>query len=137
MKELTDYNHVWLYAKHHYVRSDNILRDLAVILAKRCGLEVEYFERNPSDILQQLLPLGLIAVNLSGNPEYTFGQLFLNSLPENNWRVGGYGAESHLVRITRAILSALSITQVRTNTGEWILNIGEADPSILPLGSFS
>ena len=74
-----------------------------------------------------------------------FGELLKLAAPENNWQVGGkythdiFGhrkpgvcSESYHVRMIRAILSLLSHTQV-IKGGVTLMELGEADPDILPL----
>jgi hypothetical protein len=143
--EPIDYNHVYLYAKHHYKRGD-LVKDLSVILGERAGIEPEYFERNPQDIVSCLLPLAFDAIKRSGNPVMRFEQFVMDIAPQNNFRVGGklthgiFGdkpllgvePESHEVRVIRSILSTLSFVTV-IEKGVKILELGEADPGILPL----
>jgi hypothetical protein len=143
--QYVDYRHVWLYAKGHYKRSKSVAKDLGIIMGKRAGIDPEYFDRHPAEILNQLLPLVWDALKRRGNPENAFAEFVKMSSPEENWKIGGkhthniWGhringkrSESHDVRMIRAALSALKFVTVFQGD-KCLLPIGKADPSILPL----
>ena len=146
MKTETDYRHIWLYAKHHYKRSDNIAKDISIILGKRAGVDPEYFDRHPNEIVDQLTDLAWDALHRSGNPPMRFAEFLNNCSPEGNWKVGGrvthdfWGhpkagiePENHHLRVLRAILSLLGLTRVYGEGGKTLIKLGCADPAILPL----
>ena len=142
-----DYNHIYLYAKSHYRQSDNVVRDVAIILAERSAMDVEYYERDPlSNIVQHLLPLAYDAITRTANPPYFFQEFIANISPEGNWKCGGplthniFGKpivgrvpEDYATRVLRAILSILSGVRVIGENGETLIELGEADRTILPL----
>jgi len=146
MKTETDYRHIWLYAKHHYVRSKDIAKDLGIILGHRSGIDPEYFDRHPTEIVDQLTDLAWDALHRSGNPPMRFADFLKNCSPEGNWKVDGRSThdiwgepkagiepENHHLCVLRAILSLLALTAVYSDAGEALIEIGCADPAILPL----
>jgi len=125
-----DYNHLILYAKGHYERN-NVLGDVKVILAERCGLQsashvsdedmwmmvhhalLEYAGQYIHHYLRELFkPL---------HGEEDFGPLvwFTRNCP--------------LERAVRLALIHLMRIKVLDDEGNQILKLGSPDPAILPL----
>lgn len=123
-----DYNHLILYAKHWYKRSD-LMTDLKIILGERCAIEPEHMTENTVwelcvDALSKYLPasrfsrfvLGLFTSRWDeGSPFMTF----TNNCP--------------LERAIKNILGELAALKVRNSDKEILLDLGEPDSSILPL----
>ena len=80
-------SHFYLYAKHWYKRSEDIMQDLKVLVANYCGLYPEHI--GYSDISHRLLSLiqNEFPHYSSG---YVFYQLMEDILPENTWKFGYY-----------------------------------------------
>lgn len=101
--------HIYLYAKGHYAKTD-VVKDLRIILGKRCAISPEYISN--SDIL---LTLSQILYPLIQN-EYHFADIVRELVNCKSF-------ESSV----RAILSKIALCRT---VG---LDIGSADPNILPL----
>jgi hypothetical protein len=118
---MNSHTHYYLYAKGHYEKND-LWDDLKAIQAAWCGIEAEYIDE--SDISNVLLPLVFKHIKEGGNPEFMFID-FINRLDEHN----ACGAPDRPFP-ERLIQDCLSVLRYVTAEG---LNLGEADPNILPL----
>ena len=132
MNKPVDYNHVYLYAKHHYKRANRI-EDLRVILSKRSWVDVKFISAN--DVINCLLGITWIEINRSGNPAMQFGEFVKHILPENRWQVNNNKEELEDLdlAIVSACLSILSLSIVKDDEGNTLIELGEPDSSILPL----
>ena len=103
--------HFILYAKHHYEETETI-SDLKTIMGERCGMEAKYIRIG--DINHLLLRTVYPLIATRGNPELAFME-FAAHVEEDS--------------ITNACLAFLKLTEVR----HFDFDLGEADPTILPL----
>jgi hypothetical protein len=125
-EKLADYNHVLLYAKLHYKRSDNIKRDLSIILQHRSCLtepDESWVWGCMIDCLFKYVPAHTIE-----------RELFSNMFREEY----GYGRPSEVTSMNNVLgimLNLMSRLSVKDGDGNWLpgLNLGEPDPNILPL----
>ena len=87
--------HIYLYAKGHYKKSTNIIKDLRLIMTERCGeyleIDEEPYKRlvDINDMLSVLLSVTYKNITVeNGNPEYFFKEFITNISPEYSWKVG-------------------------------------------------
>ena len=132
MNKPIDYNHVYLYAKHHYKRTDTIT-DLKIILSKRSLIDIEFI--SGEDIIGCLTEITWKEINRCGNPTYEFNDFVMRILPQNRWKVNNRDKELEdlNVAIINSCLSVLSQSLVKDDNGNVLLELGEPDSSILPL----
>ena len=131
MNKPIDYNHVYLYAKEHYKHND-LLKDLSIILAERSWMPRDHYY-GAAHIANTLTDLVFEEINRSGNPKHFFAEFINNIAPENVWKVGGQECNDHHVKVILACLSILSLSQVKDDEGNTLIELGEPDSSILPL----
>lgn len=132
-EEVVDYNHVILYAKGWYKKTD-LIQDLKVILAARCGVE-NIGEINVRDILYTL---SLIFYTYCLKNECSFTE-FTKSLFEwvNVPNVGMqmYSDTTTIRHAIECLLGKISIIQCKDMKKEGqeitLLNLGKPDYSIL------
>lgn len=132
--EVHDSAHIILYAKGHYKRTD-LIEDLKILLGKRNAIYPEHISMG--DIVFCLADLayelGLV------NTESRFLRFLEDASPQGCKFVGYPETEpyDYAKAIIRVCLSRLKLTDVRKllPNGEYetILELGEADASILPL----
>jgi hypothetical protein len=126
--------HVYLYAKHHYERT-NVIDDLKIIYGKRNGIDAEHMQVR--DIISCLV--GLTVPHMSVN-KHSFIEFLSDLDPVFCWRVGGnaprlnneyiHTHDSYCETIIMKCLSILSLTRVDEIEGGLD---EEADPSLLPI----
>ncbi len=124
--KIIEYNHVFLYAKHHYKKSDNVLKDLQTILSHVYDLESE--DVCKEEVYRVLITLGM---------EQSRKDLFVNNLLESfglrfSWLDCLKEDEKNENNILRKLLHPL-FTSKHIVDGKMINNFGEADSNILPL----
>lgn len=106
--------HLYLYAKGHYQCGD-VMADLRIIIGKRAHMDSRLISNN--DIWSVLLPLVHKAIVESGNPENAFCEFVRRTMSDGIVReVVAYNC-----------LSVLRLQKVAH------LDLGEADPNVLPL----
>lgn len=118
--------HFYLYAKWHY-NEGNLIEDLKQILSRRSAVPIQYIQVR--DIAQVLLGLAWKHISTGGNPEYQFIE-FISRLNQTDlWGnpVPVEKQEDFYAVLLRNCLSVLRNTKVAG------LDLGEADPTILPL----
>jgi hypothetical protein len=129
-------SHVYLYAKNHYKRSDNIIDDLKRIYADRNLGSVEQAEHiSISNIISCLLNLAFKHMKIN---EYLFSQ-FINDISPDKWHYWKYVCAS-LAYATKidydfnlaVIGKCLSIIML-TDLKDIPEGLDEPDPKILPL----
>ncbi len=117
--------HFYLYAKGHYQESD-IVEDLKIILARRSAIPLECCQ--PRDVARTLLELSWKHITESGNPEYNFTEFISRLNPVDIFGQERWSGGSEFWKVLLAdCLSVLRFTKV---VG---LDLGEADPEVLPL----
>lgn len=119
--------HFYLYAKGHYQEID-LIEDLKKIFAKRSMVPLECCQ--PRDVARALLELSWKHIAESGNPEYHFIEFIsrLNPVDIFGKECWSGGAAFWKV-LLEDCLSVLRLTKVAG------LDLGEADPEVLPLKS--
>jgi len=128
--ELNFDRHYYLYAKHHYKTSD-FITDLKIITGKRCGISPDDIGMN--DVLSILL--SLIYPYVMKFSEYSFKLFICDINPAKFWMwdIGknktSYTGEECMLALAHKCCSILALTEVVKIPFE----LGEADPSILPL----
>jgi len=128
-------NHIYLYAKNHYERTD-LLEDLKVIIGHTYLLDPVFVTK--TDVARILLQL---THEYIVQDERSFFDFIKRINPSNlDWYHKMQGVEppeyDFELSLIQTCLSTLSLLQVRRtkDDGTWeeIINIGEADPEILP-----
>jgi len=119
--------HFYLYAKGHYQKTD-LIEDLKKVFAKRSAVPLECCQ--PRDVAIALLELAWKHIAESGNPEYQFIEFISRLSPvdifgQERWS-GGDGFWKVLLNDCLPVLR---------NTKVAGLDLGEADPKVLPLRS--
>jgi len=112
------HTHFYLYAKGHYERTD-VTNDTRRILAEYAAIEFKYTKL--ADVLEVLLPVAWKHIEEKG---YHHFNEFVKMLSPHYY---GRRSEEYQVRCVSACLSVLANTKVKG------LNLGAADPKILPL----
>jgi hypothetical protein len=126
--------HIYLYAKHHYVRN-NIIEDLKIIYGKRNGIDPEHMQVR--DIISCILNLTIKHIKIERN---SFLEFLSDIDPAFCWRIGAetqrinnqhiHTHDSYCEAIIRKCLSILSLTRVDEIEGGLS---EEADASLLPV----
>jgi hypothetical protein len=127
---MKDRRHFYLYAKHWYRRSDDLMADLHKIHAS-----VMLYGPVHDDCLVEYL-VNLVAKYIIKS-EYRFTNFVNDIHPLNSWKIGSppeHGPfspskELHNVRVARKCLSVMRTLSV----DEIGFELGEPDPSVLPL----
>ena len=120
--------HFYLYAKGHYERSDDMIADLKKIAHAYCGNEVG------EDGL--LILVGSEAYEHIN--DHNFVEMLRDASP-NSLRSSMYKLteEPYAVRIMHQLLKILHFVSVQEKDAygelQWIVNLGEADPEVLPI----
>lgn len=117
--------HFYLYAKGHYQESD-VIEDLKKILSNRSAIPLQYVQ--PRDVARTLLEIAWKHIAESGNPEYHFIEFISRLNPINIFGKECWsGGEGFWKVLLEDCLSVLRMTKVAG------LDLGEADPTVLPL----
>jgi hypothetical protein len=121
-------SNVYLYAKYHYQRSNDIMQDLRKIYAIRNGINVEHMQNR--DIILCLLHLTFKHMN----NEHKFLSFISDINPNNTWKVGYRydGKYDFYYAVASKCLSILSTTLVSDIEN----GLDEPDPNVLPLNKF-
>jgi len=125
--ELDSSRHFYLYAKGHYQKNDT-LEDLKILLGEYCMAYPEHISTD--DVLDHLLRLA----HKQFKNEYSFLKFMSDLLPKNHWKFINNDEKDiplELLMIKKC-LSVLRYAQVKDDDIN-ILNLGKADPKILPL----
>lgn len=120
---MQQFRHFYLYAKNHYKRTDTI-SDLKHILAHECALDERYVDIR--DIFELLLRL--VSHHIQG--EFQFADLVMRLM--GNLRIPILCPQNDTERLNY-LLSFLANTKVVKENGEIIMELGKADPKVLPL----
>lgn len=124
-------SHFWLYAKHHYKKSDDTLADLKKLVSHRCGIDEKYL--GFTDVLSVLIDIAYPFIMKNSQQFKTF----LDNLcrfSSTNYPFWSYDS----VKITPnamldSIVSMMSIVQVKdVEKGIVFIELDEPDYSILP-----
>jgi hypothetical protein len=136
--KVCDFNHLIFYAKNHYENGD-IVEDVRRIMAIRCGLEIEHMRdrdiwRCAVHALEEHCPdaIGRVMAEMF-EPlvgEIVGGFVFPGS-PEDTRRLCPLGRALYLVT------AELMKLKVKDKDGNIILELGEVDEAILPLGEMA
>ena len=127
--KICDYNHLILYAKKHYKRGD-VIQDVRVILAERCGLEVEQVS---DDDVWQMAHYALLKYSYKYIDQF-LRELFKPMPDENDYGpLVWFSDTCPLVRAVRLVLIYLARVKVLDKDHNKILELGNPDPAILPL----
>ena len=125
--EICDFNHLILYAKGWYKRTD-FLKDVRKILAHRCGTEKKYMSN------QDIWAL-LVHASEKYLSEYerieVMSRMFSGSHVDDNAKVCNFlkwQGQTSWIRPAKMIVGKLSCLEVKN-----VLNLGRPDPKILPL----
>ena len=124
-KILNTYQHVYLYAKNWYKRT-NTLEDLKRILSIRSNIGAD--EISNEDVVRQLLHITYPHIVKSGNPPHFFEELFIDMLPENEWKIGFKEDDDMYTKICKSCLNFLNFVKV----SEIEDLLGPPDYTILP-----
>lgn len=129
--EIADFNHLILYSKNWYQRG-NVIEDVKKILGERCAID---------SVSDENMWIMLVEALLTYMPDYTrsramqefLSKLFHPRADESGKALTWFEPNCPLERAVKMILTELSGIQVLDEQGKRILNLGEADPKILPL----
>ena len=124
-KILNTYQHVYLYAKNWYKRT-NTLEDLKRILSIRSNIGAD--EISNEDVVRQLLHITYPHIVKSGNPPHFFEELFIDMLPENEWKRYMCQNDDIYTKICKSCLNFLNFVKV----SEIEDLLGPPDYTILP-----
>jgi hypothetical protein len=124
-----DYNHLWLYARGHYVRND-LIEDLQKIFMARSGTELKF---NPitivSIILEQVLPhlntrvvIEVVEVALG----FKVRKLYRGFTEEQIQKI-------YTIEVIEFLLGQMSAIAIYTDDREPLVNEGRPDSNILEL----
>lgn len=118
-----DFNHLLLYAKSWYKRSDDVVEDIRKIMAHRAGMETKFVSDGT------LWGLMIHAFLKYVEPRD------IERLMEDLFKGPGCGFDPvcPLSRAVESMLGKLSIVLVKKDDGTVLLNLGEPDPAVLPL----
>lgn len=121
-----DYNHLLLYAKHHYMRGDSLMMDLDKILSERCALT----SCTPEDIWSMLC----MALYMYCKPEAihrdVLDKLFFC------WNQKGDCTFDFAAQKILTCLSNVQVCEIDDASVKYLLNLGKADSKILPLSDW-
>jgi len=126
-KDTCDFNHLILYAKGWY-QWTNRVDDVRKILAHRCLIYPEHF--SDSDVWQ--CSVHALETHCPGKTANILADIFKPMPGESN----PFTWFSELCPLPRAlyyILCELSHLTVKDKDGNWILNLGDPDPAVLPV----
>ena len=132
IQEPCDYNHLILYAKGWYKRTD-LLEDLKRIVAERCALDFKHVSTND---VWQVVSGAFLEHARKHDIESFLGKLFEKGIYDD--KLGEplqFGSDDNCP-IRRALglaLSVLNRLRVLDEEGNAILVLGEPDPKVLPL----
>jgi hypothetical protein len=122
--------HIYLYAKGHYKRSENILDDLRVIVGERAGV--------PSDCVS-LPGIFIFLENIASkiyDREYGKGTGRAISRYNDTIMLTSV-SDSNMTQITETLINALLsvIAQSKMVCAEWKIDLGEPSSGILPVNN--
>ncbi len=119
--ELFDRRHIMLYAKGHYLRSEDLMADMKLLVAERSAMSPENVRDR--DIFRTVCDLAIPLLLASGNPKHQIEKLLGNVLKE---------ADIDATLSVSSIISALLSFLAGVKTREVIIDLGKPDYSILP-----
>ena len=117
--------HIWLYAKGHYKITDTV-EDLKKLMGERSNIDPEYI--TSGDIISVLLS---VVYPLISSEEKT-KDFIIGLHPENYFKASNSGDYTFQDAFFKKCLSVIRYVTVRKD-GEWIIDLGEPDPELLPL----
>jgi hypothetical protein len=118
--ELERWNHVILYSKGWYKRTDTI-EDLKTLISKLCGIDREY--ESLKDIAYVVTEV-FIRVHTKDQIERFFNDVIFSNVYFNESFSREY--------IIKRMIGWIGCMQVMEKDGEHIINIGEPDYTLLP-----
>ena len=121
--EVCDFNHLLLYAKSWYVRSDNEFEDVRKIMAHRAGMEPKFIS---DGTLWGLMIHAFLMYAEPRDIERFMQDMFKGSLC-------GFDPSCSLDRAVGIVVGMLSVVKCKEKDGIVLLNLGEPDPAVLPL----
>jgi len=116
--------HIFLYAKGHYAHSD-VITDLKILIGRRNALEPKYVSVN--DIMTVLLEITLPHVNKSQMKNF-----IMDLAPGRKFLFYNGDKYSFNESVIHQCLCVLALTKV-CDHGNILMDLGDPDPSILPL----
>ena len=122
--------HFYLYAKGHYkIKKNDTMRVLQILVAERCGLDIEYVDiKNITNIL-----FGLAVVYLKD--ARTIGEFVYDLLPSNWWKYGPRAVTTTVTEnsmIEALCFKCLSVLRLQT-VADIPFELGSADAGIQKL----
>ena len=121
--------HVYLYAKNHYQHTDTV-KDLQQIFSVRNGIEAKYIRTG--DMARMLLSMAYPHIE----SKHQFMEFILDLHPDQYWKCWLESPKQHdffkaVIGKCMAILAMTTVFDAETRTV--IMDLGKADPNILPL----
>ena len=118
--------HFYLYAKGHYERSNDLIHDLKQIAAAYCGMSPKHYRDKDLIIL-----MGKEVFQYIKN-ENVFIDMLDELSPDSNRTLMFLNGEPYMIRLMSQFIKFLNLARIRDGD-HVIINLGEADPDILPL----
>lgn len=121
--------HVYLYAKNHYQHTD-VIEDMKQIFSVRNGISPEYIRTG--DMARMLLSMAYPHIET----KHQFMEFVLDLHPDEYWKCWLESSKQHdfFEAVVGKCLSILAMTTVfDTESRKVIIELGKADPDILPL----
>lgn len=128
---MNEYRHFYLYAKHHYKHSDDIIEDLKHILGQYVGSDIKYL--HATDIANKLLEITGPHIRESQHHLEAFISDIFHQADLYRGKLFGPQMPVETVDLIRAMLSILEFTCVYDDQKKVILELGEPDPKVLPI----
>ena len=129
--KVCDYNHLLLYAKNHYKRNKDVIADVKVILAHRCGLE----RGKVSDEDTWAMCCHALLTYDHEHVDRFLGELFKPMFDEHGQPFKWFSNTCPLSRAVKLVLIHLSRVRVLDADGNRILELGDPDPAILEVSN--
>lgn len=144
-----NYNtHIYLYAKGHY-NDTNVIEDLKIIMAERCGQYSLRYQEGRCDLRDVISVLVNLTYSYIRRHDYLFQEFVSDVSPDNSWKVGYRTKQMKTMFIekdhdtfpeydywTAVIYKCLSILRHTTVTEILEVDgrpIGEADYELFPM----
>ena len=124
--KLQPFRHLYLYAKGRYVTSDDVLDDLYTLLSNETMIDVE--DMGIGDVFAILAQVCYPHLT-----NYNFGKLIFGINELTAEYIMSKGTTSVKDRTIESMLSIVRQVPVLDDKKNAIMNLGEADPNILPL----
>jgi hypothetical protein len=118
--------HIYLYAKGHYQKTDNVIDDLKLIISNRNKIPIEHISK--IYVINILLKITYFHISNKFNSISLFSDFVISLAPENHWKISSKKLEIHEAIIYKCLSILRSVKVVDMPD-----TLGNPDPDILPL----